>query len=317
MLLAMKKREIEEKNEELNQQNEEIASQRDEIEAQRDRVIQQKEIIEKIHSDISQSIDYAKRIQKSIFPDGNILETYFSDHFVLLKPRDVVSGDFYWTAHINNCTIVAVADCTGHGVPGAFMSMLGISFLHDIVLKEHNTYPGDILNKLREAIIHALKQKDGVESQKDGMDIALCSFNSETKQMQFSGANNPIYIVSNKEVQGTKTAETLVLTEVKGDKMPIAIYRIMNPYHTHEIQLRQGDRLYMFSDGYADQFGGVKDKPQHAGGGKFKYKPFKELILRISEKTMADQKMILNETFENWRGEIHQIDDVLVIGLKI
>jgi len=310
--LDLANKDIIEKNEILNQQNEEITAQRDEIE-------RQKEIVEMVHKEVSESIDYAKRIQQSILPDREILGKRFSDYFVFFKPKDVVSGDFYWTAHIENHTIITAADCTGHGVPGAFMSMLGASFLREIVEKEYVTHTGVILRKLRKEIIKALKQKGKSGEQKDGMDMAIVSINHETNIVQFSGANNPLYIVKGKKIRVESEAIKLYeydnpsefqLYEVKPDKMPIAIYEKMDNFSTHEIQLEKGDRLYMFSDGFADQFGGPKGK-------KFKYKPFKKLIIDNAELTMDEQKAVLEKTFNSWKGNLEQVDDVVVVGIKI
>lgn len=297
--LTKQKKEILEKNEELNQQNEEIAAQRDEIETQRDMVTEQKNLIEKTHHEISQSIDYAKRIQISVLSNPKILKERFTDYFVMLEPKDKVSGDFYWWTHIENHTIVTAADCTGHGVPGAFMSMLGISFLRDIVTKEYITHPGVILRRLRKEIIKTLKQ-EGIEGeQKDGMDIALISIDHETNICQFAGAYNPLYLIRNGE-----------FIEYKADKMPIAIHMRMDAFQTHEIPLEKGDQLYMFSDGFADQFGGPDGK-------KFKYKPFKDLLLQNALLPMQQQKAILEQTFRDWKGNNEQIDDVVILGLKI
>ncbi len=329
-LLTIQKQEIAEKNEELNQQNEEIRSQRDEIEKQKNK-------IEKIHKEVSQSIDYAQRIQTSILPDGKIMQKYLSDYFVFFKPKDVVSGDFYWATHIENHTVIAVADCTGHGVPGAFMSMLGTSFLREIVQKEYITHTGVILRKLRKEIIKALKQTGEQGEQKDGMDMAIISINYETNVVQFSGANNPLYLITNDELRITNTDSTAVklfdnpesfkedisdknlkskiqnlklLYEIKPDKMPIAIYEKMDSFTTHEIQLEKDDQLYLFSDGYADQFGGTKGK-------KFKYKPFKQLLIDNCKLTMQEQKEILEKLFEEWKGTNEQVDDITVVGIKI
>jgi len=313
--LILQKQEIAEKNEELNQQNEEITVQRDEI-------IKQKEIVETIHFEISESIDYATRLQQAILPEKKILEKYLSEHFILFNPKDKVSGDFYWWAHVENHTIITAADCTGHGVPGAFMSMLGTSFLREIVQKEYITHTGVILRKLRKEIIKALKQKGEMGEQKDGMDMAIISIDHETNIVQFSGANNPLYIiksgtlkVKSEENNTIKLYEldelsTFKLYEIKPNKMPIAIYLKMDKFTTHEIQLEKGDQLYMFSDGFADQFGGPKGK-------KFKYKPFKRLLLENADKPMTEQKEILNNAFIDWKGNYEQIDDVVVIGLKI
>ncbi|MFH2094506.1 MAG: SpoIIE family protein phosphatase, partial [Bacteroidota bacterium] len=299
--ITYQKKEIEEKNEELSQLLEEVTSQRDEIEAQRDIVSSQKDHIETIHLELSQSIDYAKRIQSSILSDVSILSSNFSDYFVLFRPRDKVSGDFYWWREVEGHLLITVADCTGHGVPGGFMSMLGISFLREIIVKEYITHPGVVLRRLRKEIINVMKQKGASGEQKDGMDMALISINIETKHMQFSGANNPLYIIRDGE-----------LIEYKGDKMPIAIYEKMDKFNTTELQLMPGDQLYMFSDGYADQFGGPTP-----GGKKFKYKSFKELLVKYNQAEMTEQKAALEKIFDDWRGEIEQIDDVVVLGIKI
>jgi len=315
-----------------------LAKQRDKIEQQRNNVEKQKEIIEKIHYEVSESINYATKLQQAILPEHELLKNYLSEHFVLFKPKDKVSGDFYWWTYIEGHTIITAADCTGHGVPGAFMSMLGVSFLREIVEKEYITNTGLILKKLRKEIIKALKQKGATGEQKDGMDMSIISINHETNVVQFSGANNPLYLILNSELrilneesstyvklcdnskfkiqnlkllyEVNKIQNLKLLYEVKPDKMPIAIYDKMDNFTTHEIQLQKGDQLYMFSDGFADQFGGEKGK-------KFKYKPFKRLLLENAERPMSEQKEILNTTFESWRGKEEQVDDVVVLGIKI
>ncbi len=304
--ITVQKNQIEQKNTELNQLIEEVTTQRDEIE-------KQKEIVEEIHYEVEQSIDYATRLQSTILPEEKLLGKHLTDHFVLFKPKDKVSGDFYWWTHIENHTIITAADCTGHGVPGAFMSMLGGSFLREIIEKEYITNTGLILKKLRKEIIKSLKQKGEVGEQKDGMDMAIISINHETNIVQFSGANNPLYIITNDKRNLTGFKNLLGIEgfyETKPNKMPIAIYEKMDNFTTHEIQLEKGDQLYMFSDGFADQFGGPKGK-------KFKYKPFKKLLLENADKPMTKQKEILNYAFENWKGNIEQVDDVVVIGIKI
>ena len=325
--VVQQKHEIEEKNEELNQLIEETIAQRDEIESQRNSVQKQKELVEIINKEVSQSIDYATRIQQAILPEKKVLKKYFNKHFVLFKPKDRVSGDFYWWTHIKGSTVITAADCTGHGVPGAFMSMLGVSFLREIVQKEYITHPGVILRKLRKEVIKSLKQKGETGEQKDGMDMSLVSINNETKILQFAGANNPLYIITNHKLSlidndeennalklidnsVLKIESSKLLYEVKPDKMPIAIYVKMDNFITHEIQLQEGDQIYMFSDGFADQFGGPKGK-------KFKYKPFKRLILENANKPMAEQKQILSDAFDSWRGDLEQIDDVVVLCIKI
>lgn len=284
-LLKKQKQEILEKNEELNQLIEEVTTQRD--------------MIDEILNDVSQSIDYATHIQESILPKTELLNEYVSDSFVFFRPKDRVSGDFYWWTHLENHTIITAADCTGHGVPGAFMSMLGISFLREIVMKEYITHTGVILRKLRKEIINVLRQKGVVGEQKDGMDMAIISINREDNTVQFSGANNPLYLL-----------RSGVITEYKGDKMPIAIYEKMEKYNTYDIQLQKGDLLFLFSDGFPDQFGGPDGK-------KFKYKPFKQLLVSIANKPMNEQKEILNTTFENWKANEEQVDDVVIVGIKI
>ena len=289
--------EISEKNQKLNLLVDEITTQRD--------------VIKDIHHEVSQSIDYATRLQKSILPEEQVLDESFSEHFVLFKPKDKVSGDFYWWTNVEESTVITAADCTGHGVPGAFMSMLGVSFLREIVSKELITNTGLILNKLRKEIIKALKQKGDAMEQKDGMDMSLISINHKTNLLQYSGAYNPLYIIANRKIDNLEPlADFEDFYEIKPDKMPIAIYERMDDFSTHEVRLEKGDLLFMFSDGFADQFGGAKGK-------KLKYKPFKRLIYENRNKSLKEQKDILNKFFEEWKGDFEQIDDVVVIGMKV
>ena len=308
---------LELKNAEILQQKEEIESQRDEIEAQRDMVYSQKLDLEAVHSKISQSIDYAKLIQSSILPDPLVLKERIADYFVLYKPKDVVSGDFYWWAKVENNIIIAAVDCTGHGVPGAFMSMLGISFLREIVMKEYVTHPGVILRKLRKEVIRSLKQNNELGSTRDGMDMALVNVDLESKKIQYAGANNPLYIVSkNAFIENDKVIPYQLdgleekLYEVKPDKMPISIYHKLEPFTNHEIQLQKGDKLYLFSDGFIDQFGS-------ADGKRFMYSNFRNLLLTNSQKDFQQQSKVLDDTFETWKGDKDQIDDVLIVGLEL
>jgi serine phosphatase RsbU (regulator of sigma subunit) len=325
-LLNTKNTKLANSNQQILSQKSEIEAQRDEIETQRDAVVQQKNKIEEIHKSLSESIDYATRLQESILPEKSILKKYLSDFFVLFKPKDKVSGDFYWWTHIENHTIITAADCTGHGVPGAFMSMLGISFLREIVQKEYITHTGIILRKLRKEIIKSLNQKDKIHNQKDGMDMAIISINHETNTIQFSGANNPLYIITNAELNilskenlssiklydklNLKNKDSKFLYEIKPDKMPIAIYDKMSRFTTHEIQIKKGDQIYLFSDGFADQFGGERNK-------KYKYKPFKNLLLENANKSMQEQFDILKSSFTKWKGNNEQVDDLVIIGIKI
>lgn len=195
--------------------------------------------------------------------------------------------------------IIIAADCTGHGVPGAFMSMLGVAFLNEIVNKENITAPDVILNTLRDHIIKSLKQHDEKTDTKDGMDIAAFTLDMANKKIEYAGANNPLYLIRNNE---------LIVT--KADKMPVAIYVRMNPFVKHEIDIIPGDILYVFSDGFVDQFGGPK-------GRKFMTKAFKQLLVDLQDKPMSEQKTILDKTFEDWKGNNEQIDDVLVMGVKV
>lgn len=261
------------------------------IELQNNQIVEQKQ-------EIVDSINYAQQIQWAILPSSEIINSFFTENFVLFKPRNIVSGDFYWLSEIENKQIIAVADCTGHGVPGGFMSMLGIAFLKEIVVKEYMTHTGIVLNRLRKEVIRSLKQgEEGLS--KDGMDIVICNIDKTTKMMQFSGANNSLYVIRNKEI-----------IELKGDKMPIGIYEKMDKFSAQDFQLETGDLIYMFSDGYKDQFGGEHHK-------KMKSFRFKETLLNIHQKSMNEQHKILNETFESWRGRYEQVDDVLVFCIKI
>ncbi|PLX15085.1 MAG: hypothetical protein C0599_17485 [Salinivirgaceae bacterium] len=301
------------KNEVLEQQNEKITSQRDEIEAQRDLVMHQKVQIEQILEEVNQSIDYAKQIQTSILPEVSILEDRKIDSFILFKPKDRVSGDFYWWATIEDYTVITVSDCTGHGVPGAFMSFLGISFLREIVTKEYITHPGVILRKLRKDIIKTLAQTGEEGTHKDGMDMSLLVINHKENIVTWAGANNPLWIVrANQNGEVKDLAERI--EEIKPDKMPIGIYMRMDKFTTHEVQLEEGDRVFMFSDGYPDQFGGPRGK-------KYKSRAFKRLIAKTAEFSIEEQGQHLEKELSEWmrwEGSIYkQVDDITVFGAII
>lgn len=308
LLLQKQKNEIEAQTSELYSRNEEIQSQRDEISYRKDE-------IEKIHADVKDSIVYAKNIQNAMLPNKKLLDNNFSDSFVFFKPKDVVSGDFYWWSEVEGQTIITAADCTGHGVPGAFMSMLGISFLREIVNKEYITHTGVILRRLRKEIVKSLKQKEKSDllTVNDGMDMSLVSINHKNNILQFSGANNPIYIITKNKraLSGYESIQGFDgFFELKPDKMPIGLYDKMDRFTTQEIQLEKGDQIYLFSDGYADQFGGPKGK-------KFKYRAFKKLILQHSNRPMIEQREILFSTLKSWQGIEEQVDDLVVLGIKI
>ncbi len=309
-VLQQQKEEILTQNEVLNQQKEEIEAQRDEIEQQRDLVIVQKDQIQYQNQEIKDSISYASRIQMALLPSEENLSKICEDYFVLFKPRDVVSGDFYWASEVNGWFISIVADCTGHGVPGAMMSMLGISFINDIVRKQEVNSSSEVLNLLRKDIIESLQQHGEQGETKDGMDMSVCAVNLETNQAQYAGANNSMYLIKkeNNEPQ---------LVEFKPDKMPVAIHTRMQPFTDHNFTVEKGDKIYLFTDGFPDQFGGPKGK-------KIKYRAFKELVLSISDQEMKDQKKALNDYLANWMGEskpsagvYEQIDDICVLGFQL
>lgn len=218
----------------------------------------------------------------------------------LEKAMEIVSGDFYWATKTKNMSIFAVADCTGHGVPGALMSMLGISFLQEIVIKNNNAKPAVILDRLREAIIEALKQKGRYGDQREGMNIALCVLNNSNNTLKFAGANNSLIIIN----------ENNKLKVLEPDKQPIAIHRKMKAFTEQEVKLNKGDVIYLLSDGFYDQFGGPNYK-------RFGEKQLRKLFAEIVVNNMETQKDILNHVFENWKGENDQIDDVCILGLKI
>lgn len=262
-------------------------------------IVRQKEIIEQKNKDILDSIHYAKRIQRALLASDVVLKRNLPEYFVLYKPKDIVSGDFYWAQVTNNSFLLAVCDCTGHGVPGAFMSLLNISFLNETVVEKKVIQPNLILNRVRDSIINALNA-EGNEESKDAMDCVLCNFDFQNMQLRFACSNNPLWIVRNKE-----------LIEFKPDKMPVGYhYTVTQSFTLQEFTLQKGDCAYLFSDGYADQFGGQLGK-------KFKYSQLSQLLLSINAEPLEKQKNILFETIENWRGELDQIDDICIIGVRI
>jgi len=263
-------------------------------------VMMQKEIVETQNKEIRDSILYAKRIQEAILPSQEEILKALPDSFVLFKPRDIVSGDFYWFSEKQDKLVITVADCTGHGVPGAFMSMIGNTLLNEIVNEKEVIHPDEILFQLRDNIMKCLKQTGAEGENKDGMDIALCVYDKVNMEIAFAGANNPFYLVSGEE-----------LTEIKGDKQPIGVYKgDTKPFTSHTVKVKKGDCIYIASDGYADQFGGHNGK-------KFKYKQMKDLLLSINKESMAGQKKVLDSSIEEWKGSLEQVDDILVVGFRI
>lgn len=257
-------------------------------------------MIQQKNKDITDSINYAKRIQEAILPTRDTIQTDLGDAFVLFKPRDIVSGDFYWMTRVREHILFAVCDCTGHGVPGAFMSMIGNDYLTQIVVDGKVSSPGQTLGLLDQKIVTALKQTGEPGEAKDGMDAALCAISFENMELEFSGAKRPLFIIRDDE-----------LIEIKGSKFSIGGNQIKNKfYDSHNLPVKKGDLLYIFSDGYHDQFGGVNGK-------KFSVKRLKRLLLSIHKLPIPDQKQVLENTLDSWKGEIDQIDDICVIGLRI
>jgi len=274
----------------------ELENKKNEIQIQHDLLVKQKR-------DITDSLNYASLIQQALLQSDNVLKLNFKDHFILFKPRDIVSGDFYWFRQIDNLIYIVAADCTGHGVPGAFMSILGISLLNEIITKCHQMKANEILNELRQRVINSLNQKGQKAQTHDGMDIAFCIFDSEKKIIQFAGANNPFYLIRQIE-------DRFELFETKADKMPIGIHpKDHISFSNFEIQLQENDSIYIFSDGYVSQFGGEKCE-------KIKMKPFQELLSKIHNLPMNQQKHKLDYFLSDWQGLNEQIDDILVVGIK-
>ncbi|MGD9976859.1 MAG: SpoIIE family protein phosphatase [Bacteroidales bacterium] len=291
---------IEQQRDELKTRNEEILQQKEEIEAQRDEITAQRDQIISQNQDIIKSISYARRIQNAVMPSKEKTDSILNDYFILLKPRDIVSGDFYWMTHKDGKIIVTAADCTGHGVPGAFMSLLGITLLTEIVKNTDDIRPHILLNQLRANLKTALSQEGREHEAKDGMDIALSVIDLNAQTLMFAGAYNPLYLFRNSELQ-----------EYKADKMPVGIHISEKESFTlHEITLQKNDCLYMFSDGFIDQFGGEDNR-------KFMSKNFKELLKKISAKKMDEQKTILDNTIDQWMGPHDQLDDILVMGIRV
>jgi len=265
----------------------------------------QKELVEEKQKEILDSIRYAKRIQDAVLKEQEHISTHLPGHFVLFQPKDIVSGDFYWAIEKDDFWYVAAADCTGHGVPGAFLTILGTSFLNELNATDALLTPAEILDKLRSRMIAELSvtNKETNET-KDGMDISLARLNLVTKELMWAGANNPLWITSVVNQNEHK------LIEVPAHKQPIGFYPTLTPYPNHVIQLKKGDTFYLFTDGYADQFGGEKGK-------KLKYKVIKELLLNAANESMEKQKNTLLEYFIKWKGNYEQTDDVCIIGINI
>jgi serine phosphatase RsbU (regulator of sigma subunit) len=248
---------------------------------------------------VTKSIRYAERIQKAMAPPESRFEEFFADHFLINLPRDIVSGDFYWARKIDHLKLIAVADCTGHGVPGAFLSVLGISLLNEICTKAKLENANLILEKLRRKLKNTLLRADGHSPISDGMDISLILIDSERMTMQFAGAYNRVQIARNGEI-----------TELRGDLQPIGFHPVEKVFTNHRFNLEKGDKIYMTTDGYVDQFGGDNGK-------KLQYRNYRKLIQEISQYDMQKQKAILLREHMQWKGINDQVDDILMMGIQI
>ncbi len=273
------------------------------LQVQNVEILEQKELIESKNQEILDSINYAKRIQTAILPPDQLVKSYLKESFILYLPKDIVAGDFYWMERIDDTLFFAAADCTGHGIPGAMVSVMCHNALNRCVRELNLKEPAEILNRSREMVIDEFSQSD--TEVHDGMDISLCALDVNTNTLSWAGANNPLWIISAEEIK-----EKNNLLAYKGDKQPVGNYHAMKPFTNHEIQLSKGDLLYLFSDGLQDQFGGPDNK-------KFKVGQLKRLVLRICDQPMSEQKKVLENEFNQWMGDQEQIDDVCMIGVKI
>ncbi len=260
----------------------------------------QKKMVEVKNKEILDSINYAQLIQQAVLPSAAELTSHLQDGFVLFSPKDIVSGDFYWVTGIDDFTFFSTVDCTGHGVPGGFMSMLGCSLLNEVINEKKILEPADVLDMMRIKLITSLKQQGNSGENKDGMDMTLCRLNKSRTELVYAAANNPLWLIRNQNI-----------IEYPADKQPVGISTDHAKQFTQQkISLQKGDYIYIFTDGYADQFGGPKGK-------KFKYKALQQLLLKHTQKTMDEQKEVLKSYIENWRGDLEQVDDILIIGIKI
>lgn len=272
----------------------------------------QKELVEQKHNEITDSINYAKRIQYSLLASNKLLNDNLPNHFLFFKPKDVVSGDFYWGSKLSSSSFVLVtADSTGHGVPGSIMSMLNISCLNEAINADKLIQPADILNATRKKIIEHLSNDGSAEGGKDGMDCSLVSFDFINKKLIYAAANNPVWIVRFNRVDRQLAGGDVEFIALTADRMPVGKHdKDILPFTEHEFDLQSGDMVYTLTDGFPDQFGGPKGK-------KFKYKQLEELLLSIAHESMEIQKQKLEEVFENWKGNLEQVDDVCIIGIRI
>ncbi|MBK7667951.1 MAG: SpoIIE family protein phosphatase [Sphingobacteriaceae bacterium] len=267
------------------------------LEAQNNEIIEKKNIIEEKQKEILDSISYAKRLQEAILPPIDSLNKYFESAFIYYKPKDIVAGDFYWMENRNDYTFIAAADCTGHGVPGAMVSVVCSNALNRAVLEFNITDPGKILDKTRDLVLETFSKSD--KDVRDGMDISLVAINNKTKELKWAGSNNRLWYTQDGK-----------MAEITANKQPIGKTEAPTPFTTHTIQLQKNSSLFLFTDGYADQFGGPKGK-------KFKYKELQSILLQNATLSSSEQSEKLNSAFVNWKGNLEQVDDVCVIGLRV
>ena len=279
--------------------------------------------LESQKKEIVDSINYAQRIQNAILPNEELMKAYLGDHFVIFRPKDIVSGDFYWAKTLNQHTVFCVADCTGHGVPGAFMSMLCISLLNEVLIKDRIVHPEVVLDKIRKMVIESLKQTGAIFEQKDGMDISICFYNRETSVIEFAGANSPVYIVRGSDLEPLPYPKQMedekhALYEIKGDRMPVSFSDRMDPFIRHTVRIEKDDRIYLFSDGIGDQSGGP-------AGKRFMKKCFKAAIFETISPDIKDQRSAIENRIDEWQAHINpltghgyeQVDDICLMGIKL
>jgi len=260
-----------------------------------DIITEQKNLVEQKQKEILDSMIYARRIQTALLANKEYIDQNLEDHFILMKPKDIVSGDFYWSVKKDDCFYLAACDSTGHGVPGAFMSLLNMGFLNEALIEKQITQPNEIFNYVRKRLINSI----GDDGQQDGFDGILLCIDLKTKQITYSASNKSPIIVSKSGI--------IILN---ADKMPVGKGIRENPFNLYQLNLNHDDTLYLYTDGYADQFGGPKGK-------KFMYKQLNQLLVNISNKPMDEQRELLNNRFTEWKGDLEQVDDVLVIGIKV
>lgn len=277
-----------------------------------EQIKKQNTIIEQKNKDLIDSINYAKNIQEAILPSLSSMQVSFPDMFVMYKPKDIVSGDFYWHTSVRSSSdtslaasgtgldVIAVVDCTGHGVPGAFMSLVSYTLLNQTIRIPEINSPADVLDFMSRELVHMLNKKMDEIVINDGMDMSICAYNSKTMKLAYAGANHVMYHISNN-----------IINSLDGDRQAIGLQskELQKKFTNHEIQIQKGDAIYMFSDGFEDQFGGENGK-------KYKSTRFKDFLFSIHTKPMAEQKQLLETEFANWKGKHEQLDDVLVLGIR-